>query len=82
VTRVVQRGWLVGTALLFAVSRRPAFYISDADRRQQQQRATQHQAANVLGDAVRDVLRRELAVTIAHPEPDEAALAMKAGAAQ
>ncbi len=62
--RLVERWWLVGAVLLVAVLvLARAIYSTEAGNRRQQQRAVQHQAANILGEAVHDVLGRELALT-------------------
>lgn len=61
--RFVERWWAVGTVLLVAVLLlTSAFFISESNSRRAEERATQRQAASVLGDAVHDVLGRELAL--------------------
>src|SRR5581483_9011536 len=72
--RFAERWWLVGTVLLVAVLvLTRILFISESDRRQGQERATQSQAASVLDEAVDDVLGREVALarvihTIGLPE--------------
>jgi diguanylate cyclase (GGDEF)-like protein len=61
--RLVDHWWLVGSALLVAVVVLTcALYVGEADRRQQQERATKHQAIVILRESVDDVLARELAL--------------------
>ena len=61
--RLVDHWWLVGSALLVAVIVLTCvLYADEADRRDQQQLAAQHQAVTVLGGSVDDVLAREVAL--------------------
>ncbi|HEY5261119.1 MAG TPA: CHASE domain-containing protein [Solirubrobacteraceae bacterium] len=61
--RLVDHWWLVGSALVVGlIVLACALYVGESDRRQQEQRATQHQAVTVLGQSVDDVLAREVAL--------------------
>jgi diguanylate cyclase (GGDEF)-like protein len=58
--RLVDHWWLVGCVLVIAgVALTCALYVGQTDRRQQQQRAAQHQAVTVLSASIKDVLGRE-----------------------
>ncbi len=61
--RLVDHWWLVGSALLVAVIVLTCvLYVDASARRDQQQRAAQHQAVTALSSSVDDVLAREMAL--------------------
>lgn len=61
--RLVDRWWLVGSALLVAViTLTYVLYVGDSHRRQQQRRATEHRAVMLLSESVDDLLAREAAL--------------------
>jgi diguanylate cyclase (GGDEF)-like protein len=61
--RLVDRWWLIGTALVFAVvTLTVVLYVGDTIRRQEQARVTGHQAVSLLNQSVDDVLGREVAL--------------------
>jgi diguanylate cyclase (GGDEF)-like protein len=59
--RLVDRWWLIGSALIATViALTCVLYVGESARHLQQQRATEHQAVALLGQSIDDVLAREV----------------------